>query len=435
MLIKMKRNYKLSHKLTVSAIAAFLLSAVLFLLLQSLSHQFIHSYFSKPEVVSQYLKNKADQQQYIYLKNLSLSELSGIDEWIEMEELTEVSIYSDNLLIYNSKATYHGFSSEESISDSILSWENSYTMTFRDGKATAVIDDFIEHRYRDVAAYVNLFVFFLTFIIIVLLFIRKKVNYINVLEKEIQILEGGDLNYALTIQGNDELTSLAQEMDDMRKAFIAREQYAVRVQSSSNELMTAISHDLRTPLTALIGYLDVLEGENVPAVQSLFLKKCRARAYQIKSMMDNLFEYCFVSANVNEQLQMNVCMSDRELKDMITDHLSLLSQDGFTVDNKVTLPASKLRTNGSLMQHVFDNLLSNLRQHADPAVPIIIEGFMEDQELVIIVSNRILSETEGLQSTGLGLKICQKILSAHHGQFIHQQQENIFTVQLHLPVL
>ncbi|RXM58366.1 HAMP domain-containing protein [Clostridium tetani] len=67
-----------------------------------------------------------------------------------------------------------------------------------------------------------------------ILLIQRKVRYINVLEQEIKILKEGDLNYVITVRGNDELAFLAQEIDEMRKAFIAREQYADRFDDRLN---------------------------------------------------------------------------------------------------------------------------------------------------------------------------------------------------------
>lgn len=316
-LSKRKRKSRLARKLVMSVIAVFLSSAALFLVLQKAAHQIIHNYCAKPEVISMHLAKKTNSlQRYIKTNHISLTELSSLDPWMEKEDLTEVTIYLDDSLIYGSHTAYPDVLQKSSAQETQLPWQNGYLLTFSDGEAVAFINDLFEHRYIDYATYLNLIIFFLCFVTIMVLFIRKKVSYINTLEQEIRVLEGGDLNYAITVKGNDELASLAQEIDEMRRAFISREQYADRMRAASSELMTGISHDLRTPLTALIGYLEVLEGEDAPAGQKSFLQKCKSRAFQIKSLIDNLFEYFFVSACGDEQLQLSSCTVKEALEDI-----------------------------------------------------------------------------------------------------------------------
>lgn len=408
---------------------------MLFLILQTISYKIIRNYCSQSDVVSRNLKKKAESlQNYICNNNLSMSEISQIDQWIKEEDLTQVSIYRDNILLYNSKAAYHGISLKESM-EYIQPWQNSHMIVFNDGTLIAVIEYWFEHRYRDYATYANLLIFFVFFITIMILLIQRKVRYINVLEQEIKILKGGDLNYVITVRGNDELASLAQEIDEMRKAFIAREQYADRVRTASNELMIGISHDLRTPLTALIGYLDVLEGGDIPASEGTFLKKCKNRAYQIKFLINNLFEYFFLSTTTDEQIQLSICSVNEELDEIIRDHIFLLNQSGFLVKNKSTLCTNKIEINRNMMQRVFDNLLSNTCKYADPSFPITLISVVNEHELIIEIHNYILDTLENLQRTGIGLKICEKILLEHNGRFIYLKNENVFKVQLIFPIL
>lgn len=431
-----KGECRLSHKLLVSAIAAFLVSATLFLISQNISRKIIHVYCEQPKVISQHIQEKAESlQQYVKNSNLSLSEISMLDRWMEKEDLTEVAVYRNNILLYSSHAVFPGFFLESRTQDINFSWQNGHTLSFADGESVAFINDLFEHRYTDYAACLNLLLFFLCFITIMILFIRKKVSYINTLEQEIKVLEGGDLNYTITVKGNDELTSLAQEIDEMRKAFIAREQYADKVRTASNQLMTGISHDLRTPLTALIGYLEVMEGEAVPAGQSPFLQKCKNRAFQIKSLTNNLFEYFFISTSIHEQLQFRNCTVNEILDEVINEHVFLMEQSGFTVKSSINLPAVRLKIDRGMIQRVFDNLFSNICRYADPGCPIQLNIVTEPQKLTLMIRNHVLNSPEIMQSTGLGLKVCEKIMLLHSGNFIHKQQGDTYTVQLHFPLI
>lgn len=431
-----KCEYKFGNKFILSAIVAFLVPAVLFLILQNTAHYLIHIYCEKPEVIAAHFEKKADSlQQYIKSRDLSLSNISALDEWREREDLTEVAIYYGNQQLYSSSMAFPNLSHQSEAENGTFAWNNGHRLAFRDGEAIAFINDLFVHRYTDYATYLDLLIFFLCFITIMIFFIRKKVSYINILVQEIRVLEGGELHYAITVKGTDELASLAQGIDEMRKAFIAREQYAGRVTTASNELMTGISHDLRTPLTALIGYLEVMEGEEIPAGQSPFLQKCKNRAFQIKNLINNLFEYFFVSASEDTQFQLRSCLVKEALNEVIQEHVLLVEQSGFTVVNMIELPDAIMQVECSIVQRIFDNLLSNIRRYADPAFPIQLKSTTQAGEMVLTIDNHVRRSSEMLESTGLGLKACEKMLLLHRGQFVHQRQNDIYTVRLQFPLI
>ncbi|WP_313529379.1 HAMP domain-containing sensor histidine kinase [Anaerotignum sp.] len=431
-----KHEYKLNHKLILSAIIAFFISGLLFFVLQHVAYHFIKIYCENPKVVSSHLEQKADSlQQYISTENIQLTDLSQLDVWEKGNALTEVAIYHGKKQVYSSSPTLPELSiriNADSEKD-ILAWNNGYILTFQDGDAVAFIHDQFQHRFRDYAIYINLTLFFVCFITIMIVFIRKKVSKINTLVQEIRILEGGNLYYPITVVGNDELSSLAQEVDDMRKAFIVREQYAGRVAAASNELMTGISHDLRTPLTALIGYLEIMEEEACPAGESPFLGKCKNRAFQIKGLVNNLFEYFFAATTEQLQFHPKIRSVKEALQEIIKEHICLIEQSGFTVINEIELPNADMLTEKAMVQRLFDNLFSNIKKYADPEFPVRFHSVIEKEMFLLTISNRIYTSSEE-KGTGIGLKTCEKIMSLHHGSLLYNEQKDIYTLYLRFPI-
>lgn len=321
-----KPEYKLSHKLILTTFLAFIVSAFIFVLLQSLTKVVIREYANNPEVITKQLQKKVNSlQTYITKNNISSTEITRLDQWMKKEDLTNIYIYYQGELLYPSNTLY---TRSNLISYSLDLREpnpNLYTLKLMNSEVMLLINDLFEHRYTDFITYLNLLVFFICFILIMTLSIRKKVAYINILEREIKILEGGNLNYAITIRGNDELSSLAEQMDEMRKAYIIREQYANQMREASNELMTGISHDLRTPLAALIGYLEILEFEIHQTNTKSILNKCKNRALQLNSLLNKMFEYFFVSTSNQEHLQLKVSTVLEALEEIIIEHIFFLS--------------------------------------------------------------------------------------------------------------
>ncbi|WP_346937045.1 histidine kinase dimerization/phospho-acceptor domain-containing protein [Clostridium sp.] len=101
------------------------------------------------------------------------------------------------------------------------------------------------------------------------------------LKSEIKILEGGNLTHEITINGDDELSSLAQGINEMRKSFIGRLESEDKARLANSELITAMSHDLRTPLTVLVGYLDIIKYNKYKTDENLrqYIHNSREKAY------------------------------------------------------------------------------------------------------------------------------------------------------------
>lgn len=171
------------------------------------------------------------------------------------------------------------------------------------------------------------------------------------------------------MQGQDELGELAQGVEDMRRAMVSRETEKRQMEEATNRLMTSVSHDLRTPLTALLGYLEILEGDPRPASESPYLGKCRQRALQIRGMLNDLFEYFFVSTSDKTQADFPPCTVEQAFGKLLAEFADLLRQDDFAV-NTPPLPSGTVRVNTGLLQRLFDNLLSNLRRYADRTQPV-----------------------------------------------------------------
>ena len=115
--------------------------------------------------------------------------------------------------------------------------------------------------------------FYAVFIIL----IRRKINYIITLDDQIKILETGDLNFDVTVKGNDELSSLAESLNQMRLSLAENIRKETEAVSANYNLVVSVSHDLRTPLTSLALYLDFIKNGKYKDENELrsYIEKCR----------------------------------------------------------------------------------------------------------------------------------------------------------------
>ena len=251
--------------------------------------------------VQQKVRTEEALQQYIKDKNIALSDLSPLDEWVEREAYVAMVIYRFGRVIYSSYPfdVEDVIVSEEDAAEAEVmpvSDDSAYTFTFADGTASVLLMPFYEYRYYQWADRISVICGFLLFITVFLHLIQKKTSYIELLKKELQILEGGQMEYAVSVRGSDELGELAEGINRMRISILEREQKEAGARQANQELVTAMSHDLRSPLTSLLGYLELLDEEETEdaAQQKHFIATSRKKAMQIKEMSDRLFEYFLV---------------------------------------------------------------------------------------------------------------------------------------------
>ena len=274
------------------------------------------------------------------------------------------------------------------------------------------------------------------FLLVLTGMIRAKLSYISQLEREIRILEGGDLRYPLTVRGRDELGDLARGIEDMRRSIIAQDAAEEKARRANQELITAMSHDLRTPLTSLLGYLDiVLEGKYPDEAQrDRYLRVAHDKAYQIKNLSDKLFEYFLVYSQENEDLPRELLPADDLLPQLLGERIFDLESQGFTVESDCKAVERNLRVNPDLICRMFDNIFSNIRKYADRAVPVRITCVPQGSRVRITAQNGVAPRDAAVESTNIGIKTCESGAAAHGGRFTAREEDGLFTAELILPL-
>lgn len=146
---------------------------------------------------------------------------------------------------------------------------------------------------------------FVFFIMLVLLGIRRKMKYIRKLGDEVEILEGGSLDYEITVKGKDELARLAESVESMRKAFNRMITQETEMIHENQRIVTEMSHDLRTPVTSIMLYTEILKkGKYKDEKQLLeYIEKIDRKAHAMKQLTENLFEYSLVTGENEIELE------------------------------------------------------------------------------------------------------------------------------------
>lgn len=277
----------------------------------------------------------------------------------------------------------------------------------------------------------------IVFILLLFALIHRKIRYVNQLEQDLKVLGGGNLEYPITIKGRDELTSLAAGIEALKNGILEEQQMKAEAEKANMELVTAMSHDLRTPLTSLIGYLELLNMHRYEDEEQLkkYLEYCRKKAFQMKKVSDRLFEYFLVYGREEKGLQLQKIPSVELAEDLCNGQFFDWQDHGGTIRCQIGNLEGFVQVDSEYMQRVMDNLISNLKKYGDPQFPLEIEAKEQLDMLHIQVTNHILDRKDHPESTQIGLKTCRKIMENHGGSFTWKQEKDEFMITIMFPLV
>ena len=270
-------------------------------------------------------------------------------------------------------------------------------------------------------------------------------------QKEFIISLKGDLKHRVQILSNDEFSEIAQSINLASEKLEEAIQRGDFSESSKDQLVVNLAHDLRTPLTSVLGYLDlILKDDRLTKEQVRhFLTIAFTKSQRLERLIDELFEIT----------RMNYGMLPIEKKPIdLSELLSQLKEELYPVFEKnnliarmnITSPLS-IMGDGELLARVFENLLMNANRYGYEGQYIDINGFIDSEEVVVRVINYgdsippdelphifdILytgdkSRTHQENSTGLGLFIAKNIVEQHNGTITAESDliRTIFEVRL-----
>ncbi|MCR4578310.1 MAG: HAMP domain-containing histidine kinase [Clostridiales bacterium] len=273
---------------------------------------------------------------------------------------------------------------------------------------------------------------FAVFAVCFLLLVGHKTRYISRLSAQLNSMAGGELEVPITVKGTDEIGMLAENMELMRQSFVERLKEEEDMKTSQSELMRDMSHDLRTPLTALTGYLEILNRKIDDETDKEYAENALKRAYQIKEMTDDMFEYFLVygkDAGLSNARELDAVMCLSQLWD---EEAAELEAAGFETQSIPSENEISLNIDVNLMRRVMDNISSNIVKYADKAQPVIQKTEVREGRLFFEVTNHVSDRPANTNSSGIGLKSCRKIASLHGGSFETEETDGCFTARLTL---
>ena len=382
-------------------------------------------------------------------------EISSFRSFVEENRIASTDVYSVgqwnrehpnvNLTIYGISATISStpdgaelVGNEGGIvvrSELSLQLAKEYPVNFRDGVFTVAIYD-TSRTLVSIAVNISaLALAALVFLAAVLLYEQHITRTVQTLSRQVRQVSRGDLEMQITPQTADEIGQLALDVDTMRLSIIDKLQREEEAWKANSQLITAISHDVRTPLTALLGYLEIVSDEHLsPEERSAYLDICKNNALRLKGLTDELFGFFLVFGKPKPDQVLEEFDAAMLLEQVLLEHEMDLTQRGFQVEASAEAVTGSLRVDLGHFRRIFDNLFSNVRKYADPAYPVTITQRLDRDELLVTISNHINASATRVESNRIGLQTCHKLVAAMGGEFNQTRTKDTFSVEVLLPL-
>jgi signal transduction histidine kinase len=290
------------------------------------------------------------------------------------------------------------------------------------------------------------------FTVTFLLLQEKSMRYISRISDAMQSISEGDLNITVDIEGDDEFSVMAASLNKMvgdLRGLMDKEREAER---TKNELITNIAHDLRTPLTSIIGYLELLSGETKldPEVQKKYIGIAYVKTKRLEKLIEDLFG--FTKLNYGK-ISMHVAKVDvvKLLSQLLEEFYPSFVDKNLSYELQSNVPAQIISADGNLLARLFDNLINNAIKYGADGKRILVKvhgseelvtiqvinyGYVIPEEELPLIFNKFYrveqSRSTNTGGTGLGLAIAKNIVDMHGGtiQVTSDLSGTVFTIKL-----
>ena len=447
----MSRNKVKREKTHKSILAQFfillvglgLLCGALFLVLHTTVGSALESYVYSSDFLSNVTEKRVnDLQEYVTENQVSATDSQALSQWMRGKPLTLMEIYRSNVLVYSSYASYSlavegddfTWTATEGEETPTYDWISYYSVEFSDGWGDVVLYSNDLYRYSTYATIAEVILCAVLFLAGFLIAFQRTVSYMRQISLEIQAMEGGDLNQPVTVRGDNDLTALAESLDAMRLAFRAQRERESSTYAANQALISQMSHDLRTPLTTLLIYTEILRYGKYQGEDQLrgYLDKIDEKAQQIKQLAENLLEYSLASQK--RAVEMEPPAPAAEIfRPLLQESATFLEQYGYAFHWDLDFGEGRVAVHTPYLRRILDNLSSNILKYASLQEPISIQAREQEGVLALSFCNGLKDRDEPA-GTCVGLSSVEAMMEKMGGSSHAEQTGAAFQITLLFPL-
>ncbi len=432
--------------ITGAAVLVFTLAAI------PLALQLFQRYHTQPERVDERLESYVrDFSSYVAEKKIRSDDTASIVEWTKRNR----SVY---LTVFNDANDSFGAAGGELLEgeeqpdmdpffDKIISDEQGatvdengsvYIVLFNNGIHPIAVVDYSLSTGADTIIIVGVLAAILLFFLVLLIYYHNQTRAIVRLSRRVETVSNGDLQAELGSGRNDEIGRLEGSVAAMRNTILEKMEKEQKAWQANSDLLTSMTHDLRTPLTTLLGYMELLsaDSESLTEEQRAYIRVCTTKAEQIKGLSDKLFLYFWAFNRVEPDSELDTVEASLLFEQLIVDYIPAMEAEGLNVkaDLSAIAAADTVRIRVDSLRRVTDNVFDNLVKYADRGHPVTVTAERGSDALTLRFTNVIRERDDKTSSTRIGVKTCVNMMQMMGGHFETVTEGNTFTASMSLPV-
>lgn len=282
-------------------------------------------------------------------------------------------------------------------------------------------------------------------------FIAKRLSGFDRIVDALRRLRAGDLGFKLTDMPEGVFAEMAEDINSLGDGMQAALQNEVRAERMKSELITNVSHDLKTPLTSILNYSDLLsQMELTPEEANDYARIIHQKGLRLKNLTSDLFDISKVQSGAEQIVseRLDACTLVRQA---LAEQDKAVQESGLTV--KSTIPEHELPiwADGRKMSRVLENLIGNCVKYALKGTRVFLSVAEENGQAVIELKNTANYEMDfaadeiterfvrgdaarSTEGSGLGLAIAKSYTEACGGAFTVSVDGDLFKVRIAFPV-
>lgn len=288
--------------------------------------------------------------------------------------------------------------------------------------------------------------------LILLSIIKKRTKAIQAIADTLSKMANNEITSEIYVKGNGLIANIAKDVNAVREGFAISNQKQSNSERLKTELITNVSHDLRTPLTSVLNYVDLAKRSDITEEERQeYLQIIDNKSKRLKVLIDDLFEASKMASGAvelnKEQVDLVALMYQA-----LAEYEDRFEDQKLIVRTKTSNPHMYAYCDGRKIYRVFENLFSNIIKYAQPATRVYLEMTYEGSEIVITLKNisnyelgfdvSELAErfkrgdsSRHTEGSGLGLSIVKSILELHGAAFELSQDGDLFKVIIKINTL